>query len=34
MRKHILIVLGLIVLVGIAGFAYLAWPDTAKLDVN
>ncbi len=34
MRKHILIVLGLIALVGIAGFAYLAWPDTAKLDVN
>ncbi len=34
MRKHILIVLGLIVVVGIAGFAYLAWPDTAKLDVN
>ena len=34
MRKHILIVLGLLILVGIAGFTYLAWPDTAKLDVN
>jgi glucose/arabinose dehydrogenase len=33
MRKHILIVLGLIVLVGIAGFAYVAWPDTARLSV-
>ncbi len=34
MRKHILIVLGLIILVGIAGFTWLAWPDTARLDVN
>ena len=31
MRKHILIVLGLIVLVVIAGAVYVGWPDTAKL---
>ncbi|MDQ2893889.1 MAG: sorbosone dehydrogenase family protein [Pseudomonadota bacterium] len=34
MRKHILIVLGLIVLVAIGGFVYLAWPDTAQLSVK
>jgi glucose/arabinose dehydrogenase len=34
MLKHILGVLGLIVLVGIAAVIWLAWPDAAKLDVN
>lgn len=33
MRKHILIVLGLLVLVGIGIFAWLSWPDKARLDV-
>lgn len=33
MRRHILIVLGLIVLVGIGIVAWIGWPDTAKLDV-
>ena len=33
MRKHILIVLGLILLVVIAGVVYVAWPDTAKLPI-
>ena len=33
MFKHILGVLGLIVLVGIIAVVYLAWPDRAKLDV-
>ena len=33
MRKHILIVLGLIVLVFIAGAVYVGWPDTAKLPI-
>ena len=33
MRRHILAVLGLIVIVGIAILAWIAWPDTAKLDV-
>ena len=33
MRKHILIVLGIIVLVVIAGIVYVAWPDTAKLPI-
>ncbi|TCP35951.1 sorbosone dehydrogenase family protein [Sphingomonas sp. BK235] len=33
MRRHILAVLGLLVLVGIAAFAWLAWPDAARLDV-
>ncbi|WP_375421935.1 PQQ-dependent sugar dehydrogenase [uncultured Sphingomonas sp.] len=34
MRKHILIVLGLIVLVVIAGAVYVGWPDTAKLPAE
>jgi glucose/arabinose dehydrogenase len=34
MRKHILIVLGLILLVIAAGIVYLAWPDTAKLPAD
>ena len=34
MRKHILIVLGLILLVIAAGVTYLAWPDTAELSVD
>ena len=33
MRKHILIVLGLIILVAIAGAVYLGWPDTAQLPI-
>ena len=33
MRKHILIVLGLIILVAIAGAIYVGWPDTAKLPI-
>lgn len=33
MRKHVLAVIGLLVLLGVAIFAYLAWPDTARLDV-
>ena len=34
MRKHILIVLGLILLVIAAGVTYVAWPDTAELSVD
>jgi glucose/arabinose dehydrogenase len=34
MRKHILIVLGLIVLVLIGGAVYLGWPDTAQLPFD
>ena len=33
MRKHILRVLALILVVGIAGVVYVAWPDTAKLPI-
>ena len=33
MRKHILRVLGIIVLLAIAGVAYLAWPDTARTPI-
>ena len=33
MRKHILIVLGLILLVIAGGLVYLGWPDTAKLPI-
>ncbi|MEH3048389.1 PQQ-dependent sugar dehydrogenase [Sphingomonas adhaesiva] len=33
MRRHILAVLGLIVLVAVAVVAYLAWPDSARLSV-
>ncbi|MES2754175.1 MAG: sorbosone dehydrogenase family protein [Pseudomonadota bacterium] len=33
MRKHILIVLGLLVLLGIGGLVYLGWPDTAQVDI-
>ncbi|WP_242097212.1 MULTISPECIES: sorbosone dehydrogenase family protein [unclassified Sphingomonas] len=34
MRKHILIVLGLILVVIVAVVAYLAWPDTARLPIT
>ncbi|WP_343526412.1 sorbosone dehydrogenase family protein [Sphingomonas sp.] len=34
MRKHVLILLGILVLIGIAVIAWLAWPDTAKLSVD
>lgn len=34
MRKHILIVLGLLLLVGAGIVTWLAWPDTAQLPVN
>jgi hypothetical protein len=34
MLKHVLAVFGLIVLVAIGIFVWLAWPDQAKLDVN
>ena len=34
MRKHILIVLGLILLVIAAGVTYLAWPDKAQLPAD
>ena len=34
MRKHILIVLGLVVLVVIAGATYVGWPDTAQLSAD
>jgi len=34
MRKHVLIVIGIIILIGIAVFAWLAWPDTARLSVD
>ena len=33
MRKHILIVLGLIILVVVAGTVYVGWPDTAELPI-
>jgi glucose/arabinose dehydrogenase len=33
MRRHILAVLGLLVLVSIAIFAWIAWPDKARLQV-
>ncbi|MBW6528361.1 sorbosone dehydrogenase family protein [Sphingomonas sp. RHCKR7] len=33
MRRHILAVLGLLVLAAIGIFAYLAWPDAARLDL-
>lgn len=33
MRRHILIVSGLVVLVAIAIIAWIAWPDTARLDM-
>ena len=33
MRKHILIVLGLLVLVGVGIVVWLGWPDKARLDV-
>ncbi|MET4895608.1 sorbosone dehydrogenase family protein [Sphingomonadaceae bacterium jetA1] len=34
MRKHVLIVLGIIVLLGIAIVSWLAWPDAARLSVD
>ena len=34
MRKHVLIVSGIIVLIGIVVIAWLAWPDTARLSVD
>ncbi|MFE8584456.1 PQQ-dependent sugar dehydrogenase [Sphingomonas sp. NCPPB 2930] len=34
MRKHVLIVSGIIVLIGIAIVVWLAWPDTARLSVE
>ena len=34
MLKHVLAVFGLIALVAIGIFVYLAWPDKAQLDVN
>ena len=34
MRKHVLIVIGIIVLIGIAVVTWLAWPDTARLSVD
>ena len=34
MRKHVLIVSGIIVLIGIAIVVWLAWPDTARLSVD
>jgi len=34
MRRHILIVLALILVAGAAIFAWLSWPDTARLSVN
>ena len=33
MRKHILLLFGLILLVGAGVVTYLAWPDTARLDI-
>ena len=33
MRKHVLAVIGLLVLLGVAVFVWLSWPDQAKLDV-
>ena len=34
MLKHVLAVLGLIALVAVGIFVYLAWPDKARLEVN
>lgn len=34
MLKHVLAVFGLIALVAVGIFVYLAWPDKARLDVN
>ena len=34
MLKHVLAVFGLIALVAVGIFLYLAWPDKARLDVN
>jgi len=34
MRKHLLILAGLILLAGAAIFAWLAWPDTAQLPIG
>lgn len=34
MRKHVLIVLGIIVLIGIGVVTWLAWPDKARLSVD
>ena len=34
MRKHVLILLAIFVLVGVAVFAWLAWPDRARLSVD
>ena len=34
MRKHVLILLGIIILIGIAVVTWLAWPDTARLSVD
>jgi glucose/arabinose dehydrogenase len=34
MLKHVLAVLGLVALVAVGIFTYLAWPDKARLDVN
>ena len=34
MRRHILIVLGLILLVGLAAAVYVGWPDTAKVPIE
>jgi glucose/arabinose dehydrogenase len=33
MIRHVLIVIGLVILAAIGGIVYLAWPDTAKLSV-
>jgi glucose/arabinose dehydrogenase len=34
MRRHILIVLGLLVIVGLGIFAYIAWPDEARQPIT
>ncbi len=34
MRKHVLILLGIIILIGIAVVTWLAWPETARLSVD
>ena len=34
MRKHVLILLGIIILIGIAVVTWLAWPDTARLSLD
>ena len=33
MRKHLFLILGLVILAGVGIFAWLSWPDTARLDV-